>query len=122
MTDTTYILTVTAMPGHQEDVARFFRDLEPALRDANGFQRRKIYQTDIGVMAGAINKYFLGKEPSDVPPHEDKGTQFVVIETWDSIENRMMFSKSLSDGRNEGLKPHLLPQHSHEFYNDISVA
>ena len=36
MTDTTYILTVTAMPGHGEDVARFFRDLEPALKDAKG--------------------------------------------------------------------------------------
>lgn len=124
MTETTYILTVVAMPGHAEQVSHFFRDLEPSLRDAPGFVSRQIYQCRAGVMEQAINKYFLEKDTENVegPHNDDKGTQFVVIETWESIADRMSFSKNLSAGRNNDLKPHLLPQHSHEFYDNISVA
>lgn len=124
MTETTYILNVVAAPGRADNVANFFRDLEPSLRDAQGFKSRQIYQCRVGAMAQSINKHFLGKdaESIEVPLEDDKGTQFVVIEKWESIQDRMAFSKNLNAGRNNDLKANLLPQHSHEFFENISVA
>lgn len=120
----TYIVNVTAKPGHEEQVAQFYRDMEPLYADAQGFRGRKIFQAKTGTMAEAVYRHYTKEELSRhaEPPHEDTGTPFIVIEQWDSVDERILFSKSLASGRNRDLIPHLLPQHSHEFYEDISVA
>ena len=120
----TYIVNVTAKPGHDEQVARFYRDMEALYKDAAGFRGRKIYQAKTGTMAEAVHRIYTAEELAQhaEPPHEDPGTQFIIIEEWDSIDDRMHFSKNLAGGRNRDLIPHLLPEHSHEFYDDISVS
>jgi hypothetical protein len=48
--------------------------------------------------------------------------QFVMIEEWDSVADRVAFSRGASAARNKELFPHLLPAHSHEFYEDMTPA
>ena len=56
------------------------------------------------------------------PPHEEpEGVHIIVIETWDSVDDRFAFSRGLGKERNKALFPHLLPEHTHEFYEDVST-
>ena len=120
----TFIVIVTAKPGHDAEVAQFYQDLEPLLQEAKGFQGRQIFQAKTGTMVDAVKKIYsaeeLAKHPE--PPHEDPGTNFIVIEHWDSVDDRMAYSKGASAGRNQALIPHLLPDHSHEFYKELSAG
>ena len=120
----TYIVNVIAKPGHDEQVAEFYREMEPLYKDAQGFRGRKIYKAKTGAMAEAVYRHYSAEELSShaEPPHEDPGTMFVLIEEWDSVDERILFSKGLAKGRNRDLIPHLLPQHSHEFFEDISAS
>jgi hypothetical protein len=45
-----------------------------------------------------------------------------MVEQWDSVADRVAFSMGVARGRNKDLFPHLLPQHSHEFYEDVTPA
>ena len=118
-----YIVTVMAKPGHADAVTEFYREMEPLMKDAKGYHGRKIYRARTGAMAEGVKKIYTAEELAKhaEPPHEDPGTQFVMIEWWDSIEDRLQFSKSVAGSRSKELIPHLLPQHSHEFYDDVSV-
>ena len=120
----TYIVTVTAKPGHENDVARFYQEMEPLMQEAKGFRGRKIFQARTGAMAEGVKKIYTAEELAKhaEPPHGDVGTQFVMIEMWDTVEDRLLFSKNVAGGRNRDLIPHLLPEHSHEFYQEISVG
>jgi hypothetical protein len=44
-----------------------------------------------------------------------------MIEEWDSVEDRIAFSRGASAGRARELFPHILPDHTHEAYEDVSV-
>ena len=118
-----YIVEVVAMPGHEDAVTRFYQDLEPLLREAKGFRERTIFRGQTGAMAAAVKELYteeeLAKHPE--PPHDDTGTQFVIIEAWDSVEDRILFGKNVQGPRMKDLIGHLTPQHSHEFFEDISV-
>ncbi|MDH3510134.1 MAG: hypothetical protein OER85_04675 [Gammaproteobacteria bacterium] len=118
-----YVVQVVAKPGHEEPVTRFYQELEPLLREAKGFRGRKMLRGQTGVMAAAVKKLYTEEELAKhaEPPHEDTGTQFVIIEGWDSVEDRMLFSKNVQGSRTKDLIGHLLPQHSHEFFEDISI-
>ncbi len=120
----TYIVNVIAKPGHDEQVAQFYQDMEPLYEGAKGFRGRRIFQAKTGTMAEAVYRHYSAEDLAQhaEPPHEDPGTQFILIEEWDSIDERILFLKGLASGRNRDLIPHLLPQHSHEFYEDISVG
>ena len=119
----TYIATMMAKPGHADAVAKFYAEMEPMLREAPGFHGRKIYQARTGTMAAAVRKMYspeeLGKHAE--PPHDDPGTLFIMVERWDSVDARLQFSKSMSSDRSKELIPHLLPEHSHEFYDEVPV-
>lgn len=119
-----YIVTVIARPGHEAQVAEFYQAQEDALNAADGFIGRKIFKAQTGKMVEAVRKMYtpeeLAKHPE--PPHDDPGTQFILIEQWESVDQRMQHSKKAEAARAKDLIPHLLPQHSHEFYEDISVA
>jgi len=118
----TYITTVFAKPGSADDVGRFYQGLAPILKEADGFRDRKIFRAQTGMMADAVRKIYTPEELAahPEPPHEDPGVQFIIIETWDSVEKRMLFSKNVAGSRSKDLIPHLLPGHSHEFYEDIT--
>ena len=78
----------------------------------------------IRTMATAIRKLYSPEELAKhaEPPHDDPGVQLVMIEQWDSIEERILFSKNVVAGRQKEIFPYLLPNHSHEFYEDRSVT
>ena len=118
-----YIVQVVAKPGHEEGVTKFYQDLEPLLREAQGFRGRQMFRGQTGTMAAAVRARYTEEELAKhaEPPHEHPGTQFVIIETWDSIDDRMDFSMNVQAGRTKDLLEHLLPEHSHEFFEDISV-
>jgi len=117
-----YIVQVVAKPHHEQEVAQFYADLEPLLREAKGFKGRQMFQGRPGTMAAAVRAMYSEEELAKhaEPPHEHPGTQFVVIEHWDSVDDRMQFSKNVQASRTKQLIPHLLPNHSHEFFEDIS--
>jgi len=93
------------------------------LRDAPGFQGRRIYLAKNGTMAAAVRKLYPPDELAKhaEPPHQDPGVRLIMIEQWDSVEARILFSRNVAAGRQKEIIPCLLPQHSHEFYEDRSV-
>ena len=117
-----YIVQVVAKPGHDKQVTQFYKDLEPLLQKAKGFRSRRVFRGQMGTMAEAVQKVYTQEELAKhaEPPHEHPGTQFVVVEEWDSVEARMQFSKSVQGKRTPELIPHLLPEHRHEFFEEIS--
>jgi len=52
--------------------------------------------------------------------HGLNGTHFVMIEQWDSVEQRVAFSRGASAGRSRNLFQHILPEHTHEIYEDVT--
>lgn len=117
----TYIVSVFAQPGHADEVEKIYRDFETLMKDAKGFRGRKMFRARTGTMAEAVHKLYTAEELAGhaEPPHEDPGTQFIIIEEWDSIDDRMLFSKNIAGSRQKELIPHLLPNHSHEFYEEF---
>ena len=44
---------------------------------------------------------------------------FVMIEEWESIQDRINFGRSMSKEHHMKVIPYLLPNHSHEFYEAL---
>jgi hypothetical protein len=118
----TYIATIWAKPGHENEVTRFYQDLEPLMRAAPGYQGRKILRARTGTLAAAVRKLVTPEEAARHAERAAPGTQFIMVEEWDSVENRIAFSRGASASRGKDLLPHILPEHSHEFYEDVSPA
>lgn len=116
----TYIATVWARPGHEQEVTKFYQELEPLMREASGYRGRRILRARPGTMATAIRKVVSAEELARHPEPEPKGTHFIMVEQWDSVEERIAFSRGASAGRAKALFPHILPEHSHEFYEDVT--
>jgi quinol monooxygenase YgiN len=116
-----YITTIYAKHGHEDQVARFYSDQEEELRKAKGYRGRQIMRARTGTMVEAVKKVLSAEE---IAKHAEAagpdGVHFVIIEQWDSIDDKMTYSRSIDSGRNRDLIPHLLPEHSHEYYDDIT--
>jgi heme-degrading monooxygenase HmoA len=117
----TYIATVWAKPGSETEVARFYTELGDQYDNAPGFQGRQILQARTGTMVEAVKRIRTQEEleahPADA---EAKGTHFIIVEQWDSVDDRINFSRNLDKSRAAKLFPHLLPEHTHEFYSDVA--
>jgi quinol monooxygenase YgiN len=102
----TYVASLFAKPGHELEVTKFYQDLEPLMREAPGVRR------------------VTPPEQLKGHAHEGgpEGVHFIMVEQWDSVADRVAFSMGVARGRNKDLFPHLLPQHSHEFYEDVTPA
>ena len=116
-----YVATVFARMGHEEEVTRFYLDQEEQLNAADGFRGRQILRARPGAMLAAVSKVLSAEEmarhaEAEGPP----GVHFVIIETWDSIDQKVAYSRSIDSGRNRELIPHLLPEHTHEYYEDVT--
>ena len=118
-----YIATVFAKNGHEDQVAKFYRDQEEVLKEAPGYRGRQILKARAGTMLEAVKKVLSAEE---IARHAEAagpdGTHFVIIEQWDSVDERMAYSRSVDSGRVKDLIPHLLPEHTHEYYEDISPS
>jgi hypothetical protein len=119
----TYVATVFARNGHEDQVAAFYQGLASLSAQARGFRGRQILKALPGTMMEAVMRIMTPDELAGhtEPPHEPPpGVQIIVIETWDSVDDRIAFARGLSKDRNKALFPLLLPEHSHEFYQDMS--
>ena len=117
----TYVASLFAKPGHELAVTKFYQDLEPLMREAPGYRGRKILRARPGTMEAEVRRV---TPPEELKGHAHEegpaGVQFVMVEQWDSVADRVAFSRGASRARNKDLFPHLLPQHSHEFYEDVT--
>jgi len=124
----TYIVTVLVKSGHEQQVADFYLSQADSLNAAPGFEGRSIFQARTGTMLAAVLAGMTPEERQkfeerghghgndDHSEAEDKGTRFVLIEKWATVDDRMAFAKSGTSQRSADLIPHLLPEHTHEFY------
>lgn len=116
-----YIATVFAKHGHEDEVTRFYQDLEPMYADVKGFHGRQILRARPGTMVEAVKKVVTAEEmAAHAEPPGPPGVHFVIVERWDSVDDRIAFSRSLDRDRQKALFPHLLPEHTHEFYSDVT--
>ena len=116
-----FVITFTALPGKEQEVADFYTSLQAEYDAAKGFRGRQILQSRPGTMADHLRTVMSEEEMAKHPePEADGSVHFIIIEKWDSIEDRMAFSLSQDRGRNAKLFPNLKPEHSHEYYTDIT--
>jgi len=117
----TYIATLFAKHGHEEEVTRFYRDMQPMYEEAAGFRGRQLLRAEPGAMFAAVRPYLTEEQlAAGGERGHPEGVHFVIIEQWDSRDDRVRFSRSLDKSRSQSLYPHLLPQHTHEFYHDVT--
>ena len=118
-----YITTIFAKHGHEDQVAQFYKDQEDELKNAKGYRGRTIMKARPGTMVAAVKKVLTEEE---IARHSEAagpdGVHFVIIEKWDSVDDKTAYSRSIDSGRNRDLIPHLLPEHTHEYYDDITSA
>jgi len=116
-----FITTFSAIPGKEDAVTEFYLRLQPEYDKAKGFHGRRIYRARPGTMVNALRKVMTPEQMAQHPePADDGSIHFIIVEKWDSIEDRMAFSASQDKSRNAELFPNLLPEHSHEYYDDIT--
>ena len=117
----TYIATVFAKPGSEDEVATFYSELGAQYTTAKGFLGRQIHRAQPGTMIAAVRKVRTEEElAAHAEAEGPKGTHFVIIEQWENVDDRIAFSQNLDSSRTAKLFPHLLPEHTHEFYTDIT--
>lgn len=118
-----YITTIFAKLGHEEQVTQFYAEQEGSLNATDGFRGRQIYRARPGTMVEAVRKVLTEEEMARHAEAEGpQGVHFVIIEHWDSIEQKTTYSRSVDGGRARDLIPHLLPEHTHEYYEDVTPS
>ncbi len=117
----TYIATLMVKPGHEPAVGKYYQDLEPLLREAPGFRSRQVFRARPGTLVAEVRRVTPPEELA-AHPHEGgpEGVQFIIIEHWNQVADRVAFARGASRQRAMDLFPHLLPAHSHEFYDDVT--
>jgi hypothetical protein len=116
-----FVITFSAKPGKADAVSQFYLEMQPVYEKAKGFRGRQIFRARPGTMAGELRKVMTPEQMAQHPhPGDDGSVHFIIIEKWDSIADRMAFSATLDKSRNAELFPNLMPQHTHEYYTDIS--
>jgi len=116
-----FVITFSTKPGKEDAVTKFYVEMQPDYDKAKGFRGRQILRARPGTMANALSKVMTAEQMAKHPaPANDGSVHFVIIEKWDSIDDRMAFSATIDKSRNAELFPNLLPEHTHEYYTDLS--
>ena len=93
----TYIVTIYAKEDHASDVQEYYQDLQNMYEKAPGFISRKIFRAKNGAMANAVRATYSDEELANIPEEDhDHGEHFVMIEEWESIQDRINFGRSMS--------------------------
>jgi hypothetical protein len=119
-----FIIALTAKPGAEDNVTDFYLSQEADYKDAKGFRGRSIYRAKAGTMVAAVKKRISAEELAKHPEQhhgEEKGVHFVIVEQWDSVDDRMNFSMGRDKSRDRVLFPNLMPEHTHEFYGEVNA-
>lgn len=118
----TYILNIIAKHGHEDAVSDLFESLHEQLERTDGFHSRTIFRAQPGVFLDTVRKVFTEQEIERMARQETPGpdgVHFMIHETWESPEQRVRFARENEREFLPQLVPHLLPEHSHEFYDVV---
>ena len=108
----TYIISVVAKPGHEDDVARFFKGVESLSTDARTFANAKSFKRGPRHGGRRLETVYAGRisQPSRTAPR-GSGDPVHRDRKMGHIEDCMLCSKNIEmNVRGEGLIPHLLPE------------
>ena len=115
-----YIVTIYAKEEHADEVGEYYKELQSKYESAPGFIGRKIFRANNGAMAAAVKATYSEEElAASSEEDHDHGQHFVMIEEWESVQDRINFGRTLSKDHHMKVIPFLLPNHSHEFYEII---
>jgi heme-degrading monooxygenase HmoA len=118
----TFILNVIAKRGHEDAVTELFESLQEHLEQADGFQSRTIYRAKDGLFLDLVKQTYTKEELDKMANQEmpgPEGVHFMIHEIWETPEQRMRYSRADEHKFTAQLVPHILPEHSHEFYETI---
>ena len=119
----TVVVRIAARTGMEDKVEQFYLSQQAEYEAAEGFVSRTILRARTGAMMETILARLtpeqIAKHPAPEPEGE-QGTEFLLIEQWESIESRTNFTMSRSKERDKDLFPYLLPQHASEYYDEVT--
>ena len=120
----TVVVRIAAREGMEEKVEQFYLSQQAEYEAAEGFIDRTILRARTGTMMQSILSRMtpeqIAKHPKPPEPEGDQGTEFLLIERWESVDARMTFTMSRSKERDKELFPYLLPQHASEYYDEVT--
>ena len=119
----TVVVRIAAKAGMEDKVEQFYLSQQAEYEAAEGFISRTILKARTGTMLESIRSRMtpeqIAKQPAPEPDGE-QGTEFLLIERWESIDSRMTFTLSRKKERDKELFPYLLPQHAAEYYDEVT--
>lgn len=119
----TVVVQIAAKAGMEDKVESFYLSQQAEYEAAPGFIDRKILKAKSGAMFDAIKSRMTAEQIARHPAPEvegEQGTEFILIEHWESVDARMNFTMNRSKERDKDLFPYLLPRHASEFYEEVS--
>ena len=119
----TVVVRIAAKSGMEDKVEAFYLGQQAEYEAAKGFLGRTILKARTGTMLESIRSSMTPEQIAKHPVPEadgDPGTEFLLIERWESIDLRMDFTMNRSKDRDKDLFPYLLPQHSAEYYDEVT--
>jgi len=120
----TVVVQIAAKAGMEDKVEAFYLSQQAEYEAAPGFIDRKILKARTGAMLDAIKSRMTPEQIAKHPAPQvdaEQGTEFILIEHWESIDARMDFTMNRSKERDKNLFPYLLPRHASEFFDVISA-
>lgn len=120
----TVVVRLAAKEGMEDKVEQFYLGQQAEYEAAEGFISRTILRARTGTMIKTILSRLtpeeIAKHPKPPEPEGEQGTEFLLIERWESIDARTNFTMSRSKERDKDLFPYLLPQHASEYYDEVT--
>ena len=86
------------------------------------YSQKGIYSLQDGLFLKMVEQTYTKEELEKMAGQEipgPEGVHFMIHEIWDSAEQRMRYSRADEHKFTLRLVPHILPEHSHEFYETI---
>lgn len=119
----TVVVRIAAREGMEDKVEQYYLSQQAEYEAAEGFVSRTILRARTGTMLESIMSRMtpeqIAKQPKPEPEGE-QGTEFLLIEQWESIDSRMTFTLNRKKERDKELFPLLLPQHAAEYYDEVT--
>jgi heme-degrading monooxygenase HmoA len=115
-----YVASIWAKPGEEEAVSDQYRKMAELLKTVDGYKGGHMLRARNGAFIDAVRK--VRDLPANNPEeeHGPEGTNFVIVEIWESDEARAKLSSVPGYAPiHQATVPHLLPQHTHEFYEEF---
>ena len=119
----TVVVRIAARAGMEDKVEQFYLGQEAEYDGVDGFISRTILRARTGAMMETILSRLTPEQIAKHPvpePEGEPGTEFILIEQWESMDARTAFTMSRIKERDKDLFPYLLPQHASEYYDEVT--